>query len=516
MNVLMMITVMVLMISFSLVLSHSVSKIVLKPLEKLLVSIRHMASTIFQSVTTIATSLDEEEENQKEDDEDAEDAPAATAFSAETDLLEKVVQKLAVLSEVTANKTAATSENMQESDRALIFGFQGSIAAEDSAWKSEGKCDNDMLAAQQAMVENSGLSLDLINSWALSPLELDKARNHAAALYFLAPHNHGMTFDAVTMNSFLTTAEGEYNRSCPYHNWFHAVDVTHCVYRLLQICSAEAYLSNTERFGLIASAVCHDVCHPGLNNIFLTETSHELALRYNDKSPLENMHCAKMFEILGQRANNIFSHLSTAQFHEIRKICIGAILHTDNAMHFVMVKDVQMLYEMNSEILDSSREIFNEDPSEFPTTEAAECFRQPESRKLLVKLLLHTADISNSMKPFRICRIWAGVVLEEFFLQGDSEKRLGVPVQALNDREKVNRAFSQVGFIEFLVSPLLLATCKVVPPVEVFMTQMLHNVEEWHKLWLSDTVPTPSEAERTSMEERLARLEQKCSELQGA
>jgi len=42
-------------------------------------------------------------------------------------------------------------------------------------------------------------------------------------------------------------------------------------------------------------------------------------------------------------------------------------------------------------------------------------------------LFLHLADVSNSSKPFDICRAWAWRVLDEFFAQGDAEKELGLP-----------------------------------------------------------------------------------------
>jgi len=519
MNIILLVIVMLLMVGFSLVLSNSVSAIVLRPLEKLLLQVRKMASTIFQSVTDMAVAVKDDaeagDENDSEDDNDQQHL-GGNAFGNETELLEKVVQKLAVLSEITMNKSVVDAETMEglgEGDRAVIQGFQGATQTDAHPWNSEDESEKDeddfekMLNAQRAMVENAGLSLDLLNSVNLNPLELDKARNHAAAMYFVGPHNHGINFDPVMMSSFLEVAEAGYIKTCPYHNWFHAIDVTHGVYRLLRICAGDACLSSCERYALLVSAVCHDVGHPGLNNTFLIETAHELALRYNDRSPLENMHCARLFEFTSQPKCSIFSTLQKQQFGEVRKICIDAILHTDNAQHFAMIKEVQMMYEVNSEVLDASRDFYREDPDEFPTREAVDTFRQPESRKLLVKLMLHMSDISNSMKPFRICRIWAWQVLEEFFLQGDAEKRLGVPVQALNDREKVNRPFSQVGFIEFLVSPLLLAVVKVLPPMEAQADQMIQNTKTWHNLWLTETKPVPSEAEKRTMAERVAKLD---------
>jgi len=519
MNVLLLLVVMVLMVGFSLILSNSVSAIVLQPLEKLLLQVRKMASTIFQSVTDMAVTMeDDDDEDDEDDDDENNDQNSGNAFGNETELLEKVVQKLAALSEITMNKNVVDAETMEglgEDDRAVIHGYQGTMS-EHANWKEDMESDKEededsdygnMLSAQKAMVENAGLSLDLLNSWNLNPLELDKARNHAAAMYFVGPHNHGITFDPIIMASFLDVTEAGYVKSVPYHNWFHAIDVTHGVYRLLRVYACEAYLNNYERYALLVSAICHDVGHPGLNNTFLIETAHELALRYNDKSPLENMHCARLFEYVSNPKCNIFVSLSKSQYQEVRKICIDAILHTDNAHHFAMIKEVQMMYEVNSEVLDASREFFNEDPEEFPTMEAVETFRQPESRKLFVKLLLHLADISNSMKPFRICRIWASQILEEFFLQGDAERRLGVPVQALNDRDKVNRHISQVGFIEFLVSPLVFAVIKLLPPTESHGEQMIQNLKTWHASWLTDTKPPPSDAEKKALAERVAKLE---------
>merc|ERR1719359_2463461 len=120
---------------------------------------------------TMREEGEEENQNAGDEEEDAEDGAKGNAFGNETQLLEKVVQKLAVLSEITMNKSVVDAETMEglgEGDRAVIHGFQGSTGAtEQATW--EGHTDSEdeedgnfesMLENQKSMVENAGLSLE--------------------------------------------------------------------------------------------------------------------------------------------------------------------------------------------------------------------------------------------------------------------------------------------------------------------------------------------------------------------
>merc|ERR1712050_579394 len=98
------------------------------------------------------------------------------------------------------------------------------------------------------------------------------------------------------------------------------------------------------------AAVSHDIGHPGVNYGFLLEVRHDLALQYNDISPLENMHCAKLYTIVSNPTTNVFAQLPKDQYKEARMTCIETILHTDMANHMGMVKALQMVFQVNSEV----------------------------------------------------------------------------------------------------------------------------------------------------------------------
>lgn len=83
---------------------------------------------------------------------------------------------------------------------------------------------------------------------------------------------------------------------------------------------------------LVAAAV-HDVDHPGRNNQFLINTSHELAIMYNDESVLENHHLAVTFKLLKDESCNFLENLEPAQMKAFRRMVIDNVLATDMTMH---------------------------------------------------------------------------------------------------------------------------------------------------------------------------------------
>jgi hypothetical protein len=143
---------------------------------------------------------------------------------------------------------------------------------------------------------------------------------------------------------------------------------------------------------------------------------------------------------------------------------VEVILHTDNAKHFDMVKELELFHATNSDVFDRREEL--------------ELLKKDQNRSLVLNLIMHGSDISNCCKPWKICMSWADLVLSEFFLQGDEEKRLGMP--ALFDREKTNKPTSQLAFIEFFVLPFYKPLVKTFSPLWQLTDCLQANLQIWH------------------------------------
>merc|ERR1719409_323039 len=69
--------------------------------------------------------------------------------------------------------------------------------------------------------------------------------------------------------------------------------------------------------------------------------------------------------------------------------------------------------------------------------------------------VVHLADIANCARPWNVYKHLVVQLEEEFFLQGDMERSLGMPITTMMDRSKDTLAGGQTFFLEKLVLPLL-------------------------------------------------------------
>jgi len=295
----------------------------------------------------------------------------------------------------------------------------------------------------------------------------------------------------------------------PYTSFVHNCDVLHGVYKLLIEAQWHTWLCDVDCNALLIAALASNIGHPGRTNAFLIETSAELAMTYNDKSPLENMHCAKLFEICRNEPTNVFSRLSFDGFRASRIVCVEAILHTDNAYHFDMIKEVKKIYGMASDICDAQTEAGFEELSERYKQEVL-----AENTLFWLNCFLHISDISNQCKAFPVAKRWAIMVMEEFYDQGDEEKRLAIPIGLLNDREKITVPAAQYGFINVLLSPLMLSTVYIFPQMHGMCEQMAQNMEVWLEEWKKESAPPADEMAKR--EDKLAKMKGQVAELGSA
>jgi len=185
--------------------------------------------------------------------------------------------------------------------------------------------------------------------------------------------------------------------------------------------------------GLLAAAI-HDYQHDGLNNSFLVNTSNPKAIRYNDKSPNENHHVASAFEVLLKPEYNFLDKLPIKEYHAVRTLIIEMVLGTDMAESGRLVKAFG-----DANITSDG------------------CF-VPTCRKdaiLSLQIALKCADVGHLALGWTSHMRWVQRLEQEFFKQGDREKKIGVPdISFLMDSEKPGVSENQVGFFNFVALPL--------------------------------------------------------------
>src|SRR5689334_19614151 len=85
--------------------------------------------------------------------------------------------------------------------------------------------------------------------------------SHAMRLLLRVGNAKRLGVDLVKLGAFVEAASLQY-RDNPYHNWLHAVDVTHTAAWFVTRPRMRKLLSPLEVFWLLIAAITHDLDHP--------------------------------------------------------------------------------------------------------------------------------------------------------------------------------------------------------------------------------------------------------------
>ena len=306
---------------------------------------------------------------------------------------------------------------------------------------------------------------DKLDSWALDMegLKTDEEREAFIVAIFDAFDLVPEFVDRETLLAFIRLVKDNYNDT-PYHNWRHVCDVTHTVYRYLSLTEDRVMPSQLEKFAMLVAGLAHDLNHPGITNNFLVTTRDPKAIKYNDSSVLENHHVSTLYQLMADYPEaDVFKALDDADWLEARKLVITVVLHTDMVHHFKSLSQLEVFYELNTEKI-----------KEAGNSDLCICEKSDE-RELIFSAILHSADISNPVKPMAIYSKWKMRVLEEFWQQGDQEKARGLKVSPQMDRDNTSIPQSQINFIDFIVAPMYKAVVYIFPELQATLATLCTN-----------------------------------------
>lgn len=265
----------------------------------------------------------------------------------------------------------------------------------------------------------------------------------------------GVNFSNEVLLNFTTTVRGLYH-DMPYHNWSHAFSVAQFVACLLE--SLWDNFEPLERIGMFIAAICHDVDHRGLNNAFLLNTKHPLGNLYANGSVMECHHVYMTELVLENQETDIFFCLEREDKLKVKAYIKKMILSTDLFTHFERKDQMQTL--INEKSFD---------------------WRDKDHRDLASMIMMTTSDLCGSVKPGEVHQMSSRKVFEEFYAQGDLEKKMGFqPLPMFTRREDF--PLNQIGFLNGIVKPMIDMMSSVIPLLEELHPIIADNISHWEEI----------------------------------
>ena len=287
-----------------------------------------------------------------------------------------------------------------------------------------------------------------------------------------------ISVNPTTLRSFIRTI-GQAYKDVPYHNLHHAFCVaqfTAALYHssVVSVFDVKRSLEMTMYASMIA-VICHDVGHDGFNNSFHVNSKSPLAKTFFNQSPLENMHISVTNTILGMHGCNVFENWPYAFAEFSRNLISNSLLATDMKLHDDVLSD---LAQYDPQLLDSPNTNF--DPDTCAAEETLKFNLEQYELLKLSRLMLHAADISNSVRPFGISKAFVDKLASEFGRQVQREKELGLsvaPFMVIPDEKA--KARGEIYFLTTIARPYFVALAKAFPSCVCLVDSLDENIMRW-------------------------------------
>ena len=285
------------------------------------------------------------------------------------------------------------------------------------------------------------------------------------------------------LDPFLISVTNQYLTSTLYHNSLHGADITQTICLFFNNSNAEevCHAQVIDLLSIIIAALGHDVGHPGLTNAFQINSSSDMAITYNDSSCLENFHLTKLFKTLRKDEYNIFEKLSTQDYKKIRKKMISEILATDMAIHGKILNNIRS--KIPEDLLNANESSKKDEIKKFELiSDINNEETTNEEKQALFDYFIHSADLGHNTKIFDISLKWVELLSEEFWIQGDKERKMNLNISFLCDRDSTNVPKSQVGFIGGFIIPTYNFLVVMFPTLSYTIENAKDNLNKWQKL----------------------------------
>ncbi|EDV24450.1 uncharacterized protein TRIADDRAFT_25862, partial [Trichoplax adhaerens] len=254
-------------------------------------------------------------------------------------------------------------------------------------------------------------------------------------------------FDVFDLCRFTLTCRKNYRR-VPYHNWYHAFNVTHSMYYIIK--NSPGMFDRLECLAMFIGCLCHDLDHRGTNNAFQVKSENPLADLYST-SVLEQHHFNMTVMILQRDGHTILSSLSKEDHEIVMNYIHDAIIATDLALYFGNRSTLQKLV----------------DNKEFD-------WNIQRHRSRVRGLAMTACDLIAVAKPWKYQFETVKQIFAEFYDQGDVEKRLGIAPVPMMDRDKESELpANQVGFINGICLPCYELLAYLLPNTQAMVDNIM-------------------------------------------